>query len=82
MAKVTLVTCSVNLTGKRDRVGHGECDRLLQSIFVSGKDIQGQKSNLVSVDKCHKCLPLEIGYLCFDHPNGQGALVFHSYFLR
>ena len=24
MAKVTLVPCSVNLTGKRDKVGHGE----------------------------------------------------------
>ena len=24
VAKVTLVPCSVNLTGKRDKVGHGE----------------------------------------------------------
>ena len=24
VAKVTLVSCSVNLTGKRDKVGHGE----------------------------------------------------------
>ena len=24
VAKVTLVPCSINLTGKRDKVGHGE----------------------------------------------------------
>ena len=38
VAKVTLVPCSVNLTGKRDKVGHGEVTinnaRIIHHIFI------------------------------------------------
>ena len=38
VAKVTLVPCSVNLTGKRDKVGHGEVTiinaRIITKLFA------------------------------------------------
>ena len=40
VAKVTLVPCSINLTGKRDKVGHGEvtCNNalIITSLLVKG----------------------------------------------
>ena len=42
MAKVTLVPCSVNLTGKRDKVGHGEVTinnaRIINAMFNLNKN--------------------------------------------